>query len=460
MHALYAVISCLFLVGISSAVHYEYTEEYFDQKIDHFNFIAHGNETYKQRYLYNTTWWDKGEGPIFFYAGNEGDITGFWENTGFIFKAAKAFNALVLFAEHRYYGKSLPFGNDSFSNGNLGLLSVSQAISDYAFLLKNFKETHGAEKCPVIAFGGSYGGQLAAYMRFKYPNIIHGAIVSSTPFYQVAGETSGDIFFQKVTKDFSDVSPKCELRVRSAFSQLDKWAASGRRGYSQITRNFHLCNTLKSNKDYDHFLRWARNAFALAAMVDYPYPATFMGNFPAFPVRAMCKLLQSAPRPVGGLREAVALYYNSTGTLKCFDIYEEYIYCADPTGCGLGFDATAWDYQVCTELNIIGSTYGVDDMFPVLPFTSKMRDEYCYKTYKVLPREDYLDVQYWGTDISSSSNIIQKNISDSLVAVIIDGGAHHLDLREDNPDDPPSVRDARDFELRNINKWLEEYYTK
>lgn len=474
MNIFYVFAAVLFFSSVSKAETYNYVEAYFDQKIDHFNFLSNGNKTYKQRYLYNDTWWEKGTGPIFFYAGNEGSIEGFWENTGFIFKAAKAFNALVLFAEHRYYGKSLPFGNDSFKGDALGLLSVNQALSDYAFFVTKFKAVNNAEKCPVIAFGGSYGGMLAAYMRFKYPNIIHGAIAASAPLYQVAGKLSGDIFFQAVTKDFNDVSPQCESQVRAAFDQLSKWAVLGPAGYSQISQTFHLCNPVKTDQDYQHLLRWTRNAFVLAAMMDYPYPATFMGNFPAFPVKVMCNLLQSAPTAANGLYQAAALYYNQTQTLQCFDIYEEYIYCADPTGCGLGHDAVAWDYQACTEINLEGGTTGIQDMFPVLPFNSQMRDDYCYKTYKVLPRRDYLDVQYWGADISSASNIvfsngnldpwapggILRNISSSLVAVIVDGGAHHLDLRDDNPNDPPSVRDARNFELRNIRQWLQDYYLK
>ena len=45
-------------------------------------------------------WWATGKGPIFFYTGNEGPITEFWEAAGFIFDIAPQFQALVVFAEH------------------------------------------------------------------------------------------------------------------------------------------------------------------------------------------------------------------------------------------------------------------------------------------------------------------------------------------------------------------------
>lgn len=43
---------------------------------------------------------------------------------------------------------------------------------------------------------------------------------------------------------------------------------------------------------------------------------------------------------------SAAIFYNATGELTCFDMYKLYVQCADPTGCGLGFDSQAWDYQV------------------------------------------------------------------------------------------------------------------
>jgi lysosomal Pro-X carboxypeptidase len=49
---------------------------------------------------------------------------------------ADELNALVVFAEHRYFGESLPYGEDSFKNvEKLKYLSSHQALADFAYLI-------------------------------------------------------------------------------------------------------------------------------------------------------------------------------------------------------------------------------------------------------------------------------------------------------------------------------------
>ena len=83
----------------------------------------------------------------------------------------------VVFAEHRFYGKTQPFGNHSYTKlNNLGYLSSEQALADFSVLIPYLKKNiiANATQSPVIAFGGSYGGMLAAWFRIKYPHVVAG----------------------------------------------------------------------------------------------------------------------------------------------------------------------------------------------------------------------------------------------------------------------------------------------
>jgi hypothetical protein len=88
----------------------------------------------------------------------------------------------VLALEHRYYGKSLPFGNQSLSIPNLKYLTAEQALKDLAYFITNItlNGKHGVlAKSPWLTIGGSYPGALSAWFRNKYPHFTVGAISSS-----------------------------------------------------------------------------------------------------------------------------------------------------------------------------------------------------------------------------------------------------------------------------------------
>lgn len=457
---------------LKSTEEIKYETKHIANIIDHFTYTS--NATYQMRYLVNSDFWKpNSKQPVFFYTGNEGSIEGFASNTGFMNEFAEKAGALIIYAEHRYYGTSLPFGKDSFTKENIKYLTVEQALADFATLIIDLRKNGGADGSPVIVFGGSYGGLLSAYMRMTYPQLVQGALAASAPVYWISGMKDSHGFWEKVTQDFNEFD-NCEDNIRHGFSFLQDMAKDGK--WTEITETMRTCQAIDEN-NFQHLLGWARNAMVLQAMLDYPYPTDFMAPLPGFPIHEACNRCGNAVDGGSCIREAAGLLYNGTDPSKykdCFDIFDEYVYCSDPTGCGNGNDALSWDYQACTQQTLPGGTNGVTDMFPVLKFDPEDRAAYCDKTWGVVPDRDWLRIKYWTDDLSQTSNTIFSNgdidpwgpggvladIRPDLPAPVVHGGAHHLDLRSTNKDDPQSVTDVRKFHEKTIMSWLDEFYSR
>ena len=184
------------------------------------HFTSNGtSDNFQLRYLLDESYVNTTNPPILFYTGNEADVWTFYNNSGFMTQVlAPMFGAVLLFGEHRFYGKSLPFGEQSFQPGNVNLLTVDQALMDYVKLIKAFKASNANYTySPVIAFGGSYGGMLSAWFRMKYPHIVAGAHAASAPILFFPGGVSPYAFNELVTRNFNTQCPGIKETTRKGF---------------------------------------------------------------------------------------------------------------------------------------------------------------------------------------------------------------------------------------------------
>ncbi|XP_076065811.1 lysosomal Pro-X carboxypeptidase [Oratosquilla oratoria] len=444
---------------------YDFKTYFYKQKVDHFSFAD--SDSFIQRYVVNADSWNKNGGPIFFYAGNEGDITLFAENTGFMWEIAAEFKAMLVFAEHRYYGLSLPYGNKSFTAPKYsGYLTSEQALADYMELITYMKGSiGGAKKSPVIVFGGSYGGMLAAWFRMKYPHIVEGAIAASAPILQFEGITPCEKFGQVVTKDFAEASKECADIIRRSWKTIDE-VVKAKKGYEWLSDAWQLCKPVKTKEDIVDLKDYLTNVWTNLAMVEYPYPASFLAPLPAYPIKTVCNELKNST--VKGqdllqeLFKGLTVYFNFTGSSTCLDYKQN----ADPRLGDFG-----WDFQACTEMVMPFCYDGKKDFFEPAPWNFTVFAQNCYKKWGIYPRPLMAPHIYGGRDIRASSNIVFSNglldpwstggvvwnVSSSVVAVIIPEGAHHLDLRAADPNDPESVIKARQTEKAHIKKWIKEH---
>lgn len=144
---------------------------YYTQTLDHFSYKPESYNTFKHKYLVNWDYWggNKGSYPIFVYTGDEQAIEYDASGSGFLVNLAKQFKALLVYIEHRYYGESMPFGDNSFQDANtLGYFTSAQALADYAELITNLKMNLSAQHLPVVAFGGSYGGSKQSILYISF----------------------------------------------------------------------------------------------------------------------------------------------------------------------------------------------------------------------------------------------------------------------------------------------------
>jgi lysosomal Pro-X carboxypeptidase len=459
----------------------ECEEKFFTQTLDHFDV---GAPTYQQRYFVCDKNYREDNGVMFFYVGNEADVELYLNNTGLMWENAKEFGAMMVFAEHRYFGKSLPFGEKEMLQ-HMKYLSTEQAIADYAVLITHLKEVEYQRDIPVVGFGGSYGGMLGSWFRMKYPNIIDGVIAGSAPILSfLADEVPLDkgSYAHIVTFDASEeagAAPNCIPNIRRTWPAMREFGKTPE-GRDALKKSLSLCDSVELNSadDVESVLDWGKSAFDYMAMGNYPYPSPYIMNgmsvLPAYPVRVACSHVagdfpegeQGDLQLLEAFAKSLGVYYNSTHDQQCFELA--------PSSDASAVDSDFWDYIFCSEIYQPQNVDGVNDMFWSIPWNFTADNENCKKEWGIEIRPGWATTQYGGRKaLRAASNIVFSNgnfdpwsgtgvledFAESVVAVKVEGGAHHLDLMFSNPLDTPSLKAARATELAHIRKWINQFYT-
>lgn len=461
------------------------TELFFAQSMDHF---GPSPGAYRQRYFVNDVHHGKGGRgrPMFFYLGNEADVTLYVNATGLMWENAQEFGALVVFAEHRYYGKSQLFPEDPLSN--LQYLSSDQALMDYVTLIAHLKKQHGmTESDAVIGFGGSYGGMLASWARFRYPHVWDGVIAASAPilaFEGLEGFFDPNFFAKGLMYDVST-----EAGVRSEFCQanLEK-AFSTPKALLEVDpavlrSRFRVCadDAAADVELGESIMNWLNDALAYMAMGNFPYPSGYIlngdGLLPAFPVRAACEFLaedvtgdDQVEEWLTGLASFAGVYYNYSKSLACNRV-------SAAVNNESSIVDTLWDYQYCSQLFMVGGQ-GPDkyDIYWDEPWDGDATAQRCAGRYGFSPDRRHIALSY-GTPrdwAKEASNIVWSQgeydpwkgggvynnddlkDNDSLLSFVIPKAAHHLDLFFSHENDTDEVILARSREVRAIKRWIDE----
>jgi hypothetical protein len=112
-----------------------------------------------------------------------------------------------------------------------------------------------------------------------------------------------------------------------------------------------------------------------------------------------------------------------------------------------------------------------DDLFNYTAYTNSCQEKYGLTPDYGWALRTFGGLQDYSQEYRQYSNIIFSNgnldpwlaggvteyVSTSIMALIIEGGAHHLDLRLPNEEDPEQVTWSRDQEDRIIGGWIAAY---
>jgi hypothetical protein len=267
------------------------------------------------------------------------------------------------------------------STENLRFLSSEQALADLAYFITSMNQKYNlTDDQRWIAFGGSYPGSLAAWLREKYAHLVHGSISTSGPLLAKIDF----IEYYEVVVDSLKTYKKgdCVTPVQKAIQQIDI-LLKHMVGQRTLTEKYQLCDPVEKSisNPLDIANLYEGLASDFAGVVQYNKDNRESSRIS---IDDVCDLMcnQTIGPPVTRLA-AVNRMILKDNNQTCFDYkYDKMIDQMKNVSWDSEVSAGArqWTYQTCTEFgfyqtsNDAGSVFG--DKFQADFFVEQCGDIY------------------------------------------------------------------------------------
>jgi len=440
--------------------------EWFTQQLDHFDNTD--TRTWQQRFYLRTTEFD-GTGPVFLFIGGEGALAPHWLSYGAMADSGKKNNALMFALEHRFYGKSHPLDDTSVSS--LKYLSSEQALADLAVfrqaMAERFRLKDDVNKW--IVFGGSYPGALAAWFRYKYPHLAHGAVASSAPIKAVLNFVE---YFEVATNALPE---DCRNAVKGATAQIESLMKSPA-GRQRLSRAFHTCAPLSSNTDDLRMLSSLLNDNFFGAIQYDRANRAGVNGLQGANIKDVCNVMTKT-----SIGDEVARYaaVNKIFTRgSCVDAnYQNFVKFMKETQWSSQNAAAyrQWTYQTCTEFGYFQTSDSEKQVFgsntPLDFFVKQCQDVYGIPLSLTKRGIRWANTEEGEYQLAKTgiSRIIFPNGSvdpwhalsylkseENIIAIFIKGTSHCANMYSRSSKDPAQLIKARQQIESIIKEWLKK----
>ncbi|CAI5448438.1 unnamed protein product [Caenorhabditis angaria] len=433
------------------------------QKVDHFN--DSNTATWKQRYQYNSKFYNNQTGYVFLMLGGEGSINvtngDKWvrhENETMM-KWVAEFQTAAFQVEHRFYGSSQysPIGDQTTSS--LQLLTIDQALADINEFINQMNALYFPNDQPIwITFGGSYPGSLSAWFRETYPQQTAGAVSSSSAVHVFVDYYGYAI---NTEKTYRAVSDSCANVIGVAFQNLIQTAYNGATSRAALKTQFNLCDDFDESNVSKSVQFFFQNLYGYFQGINQ-YTGDNRNNATrsGLGVPAACQILNNATigdeiQRVIGVLSLYDSWYSPSDSGCRPNNYTAFIQTYADTSMPNDdvISTRSWIWQTCTELGyyqttdggnsgIFGSTVPLD--FFADQCIALFGPEYTLdKTFELIDavREKY------GHKIPNDENDVDS--------WLINGTAHCADMYPARDSDSQSLKDARLRIHAHLKTWLD-----